>query len=184
MKSVCVVLALVISVGAALATDRAIANKTSGTLSSDNELLLPANYRNWVALSPGAPGMPQHRHEHTVGKVYVEPSAYEKFVKTSMWPNETVIVLELRDKTTPPKTMCDGMIGLEVAVKNESKAAEPWTFYGMIYDGHKHSGEQEQAKKICVDCSDEPMDVRLAMYFPALKAVIHAKPRNMPPAAF
>ena len=184
MKSVSVVLALVLSVGAALASDRSITNTPSGTLSGDNELLLPANYRNWVTLSPSAPGMPTHHHEHTVGKVYVEPSAYEKFVKTSMWPNQTVIVLELRAKTTPPKTICDGMVGLEVAVKNESKGPDPWTFYGIIYDEHKHSGEKEEAKKICADCNDEPMDVRLAMYFPALKAVIHAKPRNMPPSAF
>jgi len=184
MKSVSVVLALVFSVGVALATDRPMENKVTGTLGANNQLWLPANYRNWVALSPSAPGMPTHRHQHTVGKVFVEPSAYESFLKTAVWPNQSVIVLELRDTAAPPKTMCDGMIGLEVAVKNESKTPEPWTFYGIIYDEHKHHNEQEQAKKICVDCNDEPTDVRLAMYFPALKAVIYAKPRNMPPAAF
>jgi len=184
MKFASVVLALTFACGVALATERSSTIKASDVLSNDNEVLLPANYRSWVALSPNALGMPAHHHQHMVGKVYVEPNAYEAFVKSAAWPKQTVIVLELRDKATQPKTICDGMIGLEVAVKNEPSPADPWTYYGIIYDGHKHSGEAAQAKKICVDCADEPMDRRLAMYFPALKAVIHAKPWTMPPSAF
>src|SRR3954465_7170947 len=41
------------------------------------ELLLPANYRTWVKLSPSMPGLPSHRHKHVAGRVFVEPVAFE-----------------------------------------------------------------------------------------------------------
>jgi hypothetical protein len=62
---------------------------------------------------------------------------------------------------------------------------EPWSYYGIIYDHHKQEAH-DAAKRICSDCTDndQPMDMRLAMYFPALRAVIHATPRSMQPSAF
>jgi hypothetical protein len=115
-----------------------------------------------------------------VGKVYVEPTAYEGFLKSGAWPNHTMIVLELRDKATPPKTICDGMIGLEVAAKDDAHKPDPWSYYGIIYD---HDKPKAEAKPICADC-DMPTDMRLAIYFPALRAVIYGKRQAMQPAAF
>ncbi len=182
MKFTSVVLAMVFACGTALATDN-VNNKQSNVAPSDEkELLLPMNYRSWVALAPTTPGMPTHHHQHLVSKVYVEPSAYDGFLKTHAWPNHTVIVLELRDKATPPKTVCDGMIGLEVASKDEAHRPDPWSYYGIIYDREK--AHKTEARSVCADCANEPIDMRLAMYFPALKAVIHGQPDAMQPSAF
>ncbi|HVZ15796.1 MAG TPA: cytochrome P460 family protein [Terriglobales bacterium] len=161
-----VILALTLACGVALANDSLNIKKTAAL--NDSELLLPANYRNWVALAPNVPGMPPHHHNHLVSKVYVEPSSYEQFLQSKKWPDHTVIVLELRDKMTAPKTLCDGMIGLEVAAKDDSRLPDPWNYYGIIYD------HQTQARP----------DHRLAMYFPALRAVIDGDPQTMQPSAF
>lgn len=182
MRFTSVVLAITLASGFALANDKLNTPQPTATLGSDTELVLPTNYRNWVALAPSMPGIPAHRHQHVVSKVYVEPLAYEGFLKNGAWPNHTVIVLELRDKATRPKTICDGMIGLEVATKEDARLPDPWSYYGIIYDRDKENGAKE-AKEICADCGAQP-DMRLAMYFPALRAVIHAKPQTMQPSAF
>ena len=183
MKITSVVLALVVLCGVIAATEKTTRNPVS-TLSNDHELLLPANYQSWVALAPTAPGMPAYRHQHVVSKVYVEPTAYEKFVKHGAWPNHTLIVLELRDKESPAKTPCDGVIGLEVAAKDNARGMDPWSYYGIIYDHHKHAAKAEETKEVCADCKTPEVDMQLALFFPALRAVIHATPRTMQPSAF
>jgi hypothetical protein len=66
---------------------------------SDAQLKLPENYREWVYLSTGydmsyAPGM-QMGH-HMFDNVFVNPDAYKKFVETGTWPDKTMFVLEVR----------------------------------------------------------------------------------------
>jgi hypothetical protein len=184
INSMVVALIVVLMSGLLAASEKTTRNLPS-PFDSDKELVLPANYQSWVAISPSTPGVPTQHAQHLVSKVYVEPAAYEGFVKHGAWPNHTVIVLELRDKETPARTPCDGVIGLEVAAKNSARTPDPWSYYGIIYDHHRHDA-QEAAKRVCADCkdNDEPMDMRLAMYFPALRAVIHASPRTMQPSAF
>jgi hypothetical protein len=185
INSVTLALAVLLTVSGMLAATEKTTRTEASTLSRDKELVLPANYQSWVALSPATPGMPALLSSHLVSKVYVEPTAYDGFLKRGVWPNHTVIVLELRDKPTPARTPCDGVIGLEVAAKDNSRAPDPWSYYGIIYDQHKHDAS-DSAKRVCSDCdnSDRPTDMRLAMYFPALRAVIHASPRTMQPSAF
>lgn len=178
MKVTSVVLALMLACGAASATEKADLNKTSATLGNENEILLPANYRSWVALAPTTPGMPAHPHNHLVSRIYVEPAAYEGFVKNGAWPDQTVIVLELRDKAARASNRA--VIGLEVAAKNEANMSEPWTYYGIIFDEQKPA----ESRRACPDAASSQPDMRLAMFFPALRAVINAKPQAMQPSAF
>lgn len=184
-RNVVVGLIVLLTMSGFAATSEKATRNQSSSFGGDKELLLPANYQSWVAISPSTPGVPTQHAQHVVSKVYVEPAAFEGFVKHGAWPNHTVIVLELRDKATPAKTPCDGVIGLEVAAKDNARTPDPWSYYGIIYDHHEHDA-REAAKRICTDCDDgdQPMDMRLAMYFPALRAVIRATPRTMQPSAF
>ena len=180
MKITSVILAVILACGAAFANDNLRIGKLKTPLGNKSELLLPANYRNWVALDPSVPGMPAQQHKRVLSKVYVEPAAYEHFLKSGKWPNHTVIVLELRDKATAPKTICDGMVGLEVAAKDDARLPDPWNYYGIIYD---HDKQKAESRPACATCS-APADARLAMYFPALRAVIEGNPQTMQPSAF
>lgn len=184
MKFTSVVLALLIACGTAGATEKSSMNKAASPFDQSSELLLPANYRSWVAVAPTTPGMPAHTRQHLISKIYVEPASYESFVKHGVWPNRTMIVLELRDTAAFPRNRCDGVVGLEVAAKDDQRGLDPWSYYGIIYEQHKPAAKSAEAKRNCGDCSGSPTDMRLAMYFPTLRAVIDATPRTMQPSAF
>ena len=148
---------------------------------NNKELLLPANYHNWVTLSPAAAGIPSHRHKSVASKLFVEPTAFEHFTKTGEWPNNTVIVLELSQTKARTRTK-SGVMGLEAAVKNDSGFPDPWSYYGIVYDRSQQPSGTLKAEKPC-DC-DQPLDSMLAMAFPTLRAVINAKPSSVSPTLF
>src|SRR5260370_16203255 len=68
----------------------------------DGEMALPKNYREWVFLSSGI-GM---TYASTAGgnpnfeNVFVNPAAYQAFLKTGTWPDKTVLSLEVRRSET------------------------------------------------------------------------------------
>jgi hypothetical protein len=174
MKFACVVLSLLLLCGAGSASE-----VRSRPQVADQELLLPANYHEWVKLSPATAGLPQHKHKHVASQLFVEPKSFEHFRKTGQWPDHTVIVLEL--SSAKPSTAKEVM-GLEAAVKNDAQFPETWTYYGIVYDRPQQPARALKPEKPC-DC-DETLDSMLAMAFPTLRAVINAKPSTMSPTSF
>ena len=173
MKFASVVLSLLLLCSVSFASEVT----THAKVNSD-ELLLPANYRDWVKLSPTTAGLPKHKHKHVASQLFVEPKSFEHFTKTGEWPDHTVIVLELTSaKSSPSKEV----MGLEAAVKNEARFPDSWSYYGIIYDRPQFSGAL-RAEKQC-DC-EQPLDSMLAIAFPTLRAVINAKPAAMPQTLF
>lgn len=168
-------LALVLCTSA-LASERHMTR--SSVALSNKELLLPSNYRNWVVLAPTAAGLPTQTHKNVASKLYVEPASYEQFAKTGLWPNKTVIVMELLTGKAATKGEC-GVMGLEAAVKDETGFPDPWSYYGIVYSHEK--AEPKMAQVGCVDC-ENPMDAVLTMAFPTLRAVINAKPGHVTPS--
>ena len=147
----------------------------------NDELLLPANYRSWVVVAADSVGLPKHAHKHLVSKLYVEPSSYESFTKTGAWPNKTVIVMELLNSKPVQKGQCNVM-GLEAAVRDDTGFPETWSYYGIVYD--KDVAARPMLEPVsCVDC-DNGQDSVLTMAFPALRAVINAKPGHVTPTLF
>lgn len=184
MRVASVLLALVLACGLTFASEKSAGTSSTVRLSKSNELLLPVNYRNWISVSPDAAGMPAHRHKHVAGKLFVEPSAYEHFSQTGQWPNKTVIVLELRSKKPMPRTRggCD-LMGLEAAVKDDSRFPDTWSYYGIVYDEPRATSPAKLQASECIDC-EHPLDSMLAMAYPTLRAVINAKPSTMYPTLF
>ena len=69
---------------------------------TNGELLLPANYREWIFLSSGL-GMNYGPMAAMAGdenppfdNVFVAPAAYRSFLQTGHWPDKAILVLELR----------------------------------------------------------------------------------------
>ena len=70
-------------------------------LRDGSQLTLPADFREWVFLSAGlgmtygpsapAPGQPQ-----SFTNVYVNPASYRAFLRSGVWPDRTMFVLEIR----------------------------------------------------------------------------------------
>lgn len=140
---------------------------------------MPANYREWVKLSPTTAGVPKPQRKHVASQLFVEPKSFEHFTKTGQWPDHTVIVLEISSAKARAN---QEVMGLEAAVKNEARFPDSWSYYGIVYDRPQHPAAAQHAEKTC-DC-DQPLDAMLAMAFPTLRAVINAKPTAMPPTLF
>src|SRR5260370_19747765 len=66
----------------------------------DNQLVQPANYREWVFLSSGlgmtygAVADANRGAEPSFDNVFVNAAAYKAFLHTGKWPEHTVFVLE------------------------------------------------------------------------------------------
>src|SRR5262245_52750196 len=69
------------------------------TYTADGRLEFPKPYRTWVYLSSGLDmsylaNVP--RSTSTFGNVFVNPGAYDAFLRNGTWPDKTVLVLEVR----------------------------------------------------------------------------------------
>src|SRR5271165_3338257 len=116
------------------------APKTGPEYTSDGQLRLPANYREWVYLSSGfdmsyAPAM-QMDH-HMFDNVFVNPEAWRVFMASGTWPDKTVFVLEARGAESRGSINQNGnfqgaaVMGLEVHVKDQSRFKGKWAFFGF-----------------------------------------------------
>src|SRR5215470_17101765 len=94
---------------------------------SDNQLKMPENYREWVYLTSGfdmsySPNAMNMGH-HMFDNVFVNQEAYQAFLKTGTWPDKTVMVLEVRRAEGKGSINQSGnyqvveVMGLEVHVK-------------------------------------------------------------------
>ena len=114
-------------------------SKSNGPVfTADNQLVKPANYREWVWLSSGL-GMTynseaQANADPHFDNVFVTPEAYQAFLKTGKWPNKTMFVLEFRASRTSGSINKAGhfqgdLVGIEAEVKDESRFKERWGFF-------------------------------------------------------
>jgi hypothetical protein len=149
---------------------------------SDGQLKLPSDYREWVYLSTGfdmsysAAGM-QMDH-HMFDNVFVNPEAYKVFVKTGTWPDKTMFVLEARRAEGRGSINQRGnyegsdIHGLEVHVK-DARFAGNWAFFGF---------EGKTAKMIpttasCYSCHSEhgAVDTTFVQFYPTLLPIAKGK---------
>src|SRR5215467_5706017 len=68
----------------------------------EGEMLLPANYREWVFLSSGLgmtygpAGKTDAAGNPRFDNVFASPSAYRAFLRTGAWPDKTILIREVR----------------------------------------------------------------------------------------
>ena len=99
-KVLALALALLLIPAALLRSAPAPLPANSPEYTSDDQLKLPENYRQWVYLttgfdmsySAGAMAMDHHMFDN----VFVNPEAYKSFTETGTWPDKTMLVLEVR----------------------------------------------------------------------------------------
>jgi len=150
---------------------------------SDNRLMRPLNYRNWIYLSSslglqyGPDANPANPNFETV---YVNPSAYSEFMKSGKWPDKTIFVLEIR-RMMEKGTFAQGgryqgeLLTIEAAVKDESRFPEKWAYFGL-------GRNSESAKPIpktgsCFTChnTNAAVENSFAQFYPTVFAVAKEK---------
>jgi Cytochrome P460 len=147
------------------------------TYTADGRLMFPANYREWVYLtsgidmsySPNAMGMDHSMFDN----VFVNPDAYKSFLQTGTWPDKTMLVLEVRTAGTKASINKSGhyqtseLMGREVHVKDESRFAGKWAFFGFDEDG---PAKQVPKEASCYSCHEQhaAVDTTFVQFYPTL----------------
>jgi cytochrome P460 len=138
-------ISLVLMLGNALRTTSAqgptARSSESPQFTQDGKLEFPANYREWIYLTSGinmsyAPRMAGMADHDMFDNVFVNPSAYKAFLETGTWPDQTMLVLEVRgagSKASINKSghfQTDDVMGHEVHIKDK-RLPGGWAFYGF-----------------------------------------------------
>lgn len=158
------------------------------TYVNGNNLLRPANYREWVFIGSGL-GMTYDASVagQTFTNVFVNPAAYRGFMETGRWPDKSVFVLEFRASATeaPPNTagrFQTRLVGLEAEVK-DARFPDGWGFYNfrlkpdatVIADSAPPLAGKDVAS--CVECHTKSAAVErtFVQFYPTLLEVARAK---------
>lgn len=144
---------------------------------SDDQLKLPENYRQWVYLttgfdmsySAGAMAMDHHMFDN----VFVNPEAYKVFTETGTWPDKTMLVLEARKAEGRGSINQRGnfqggeVMGLEVHVKDEARFPGKWAFFG--FDEAK-TAKMTPKEAACYSCHQDhgAVDTTFVQFYPTL----------------
>jgi hypothetical protein len=143
---------------------------------SDGQMKLPENYREWVYLTTGFdmsynPAMSMGHH--MFDNVFVNPESYKKFKETGTWPDKTMLVLEVRGAESQASINRRGnfqsgeVMGIEVHVKDEGKFPGKWAFFGF---DNGNLGNLFPAGAACYSCHEGhgAVDTTFVQFYPTL----------------
>ena len=148
---------------------------------ASGELLLPANYREWVFLSSGlgmtyAPVTGSGPENPPFQNVFASKAAYAGFLKTGIWPDKTMFVLEIRASESKGSINQGGRYQSAIAaVEAEVKDRGQWTFYAFGKDGVQAKALPRTER--CYSCHAEngAVDNTFVQFYPTLMPIARAK---------
>jgi Cu/Ag efflux protein CusF len=141
----------------------------------DATMPLPKDYRKWVFLSSGL-GMTYDPNGVAAANplfdnVFVNPEAYEWYVKNGTWPDKTVMVLELRASTSELSINKNGRVqtdvtGVETHVKDVAHGG--WAFYS--FGRGAQQGTLLPKSATCYSCHEQnaAVDTTFVQFYPTL----------------
>jgi cytochrome P460 len=150
----------------------------------DGKLEFPANYREWIYLTSGlnmsyAPRVAGMAGHDMFDNVFVNPSAYKAFLETGTWPDQTMLVLEVRgagSKASINKSghfQNDDVMGREVHIKDK-RVPGGWAFYG--FDETKPTTPFPHEMD-CYSCHEQhgAVDTTFVQFYPTLLPIAEKK---------
>jgi Cytochrome P460 len=151
-------------------------NANAPSYTSDGDMRPPENYREWVYLSTGfdmSYNPTMSMDHHMFDNVFVNPEAYQSFLKTGRWPDKTMLVLEVRGAKNKGSINQAGhfqdtdVMGVEVHVKDESRSSSNWAFFA--FDGNKPAKMIPQSAA-CYSCHAQhgAVDTTFVQFYPTL----------------
>jgi len=151
------------------------------SFTTDNHLLRPANYREWVWLSSGL-GMSYSAPasgEPGFDNVFVAPAAYRAFVQTGKWPENTMFVLEERESRSKGSINQSGhfqgaLTGMVAEVKNSARFAGGWAFFDLSASA---SAKPLPKSSACYSCHAQhgAVDNTFVQFYPTLLEIAKQK---------
>lgn len=164
------------------AQEDAAAEAPAAAYSPQGGLILPANYREWIYLSSGIDMSyrdPSTAQRSTFGNVFVDRRAYQAFLKTGTWPDQTVLLLEGREAANKGSINVRGHYqsgearSLEAHVKDTKRFPGGWAFFSF---NSTAPAAQIPASADCYSCHAQhaAVDTTFVQFYPTLLPVAHA----------
>jgi len=138
-------------------------------------LLAPANYREWVSVGCCSGAAPAEGSGHgslskTQRNVYINPVAYREYRRSGKFPDGTVMVLE-----TLAASNEEGVIGLQVSVRDSNRFDGGWAFYDFTEARGKVKRQAEPLPQTagCIACHRQKggADHVFTQFYPVLNTV-------------
>jgi tetratricopeptide (TPR) repeat protein len=169
------------------AAPTATASEDSPRYNAAGELLPPTNYRHWRFLTSGygmsyGPSATSGPKPHD--NVYVNPAAYDQFLATGQWPEQTLFVLEIRSSESEGSIDHGGqfqteLLAIEAEVKDSKRFEGGWAFFNFATDG---MGPAKPARSLpreasCYSChaKNGAVENTFTQFYPTLFPVARAK---------
>jgi Cytochrome P460 len=159
-------------------------NTSGPKYTSDGQMLLPENYREWVYLTSGFdmsynPGLQMAGH-HMFDNVFVDQASYKSFLATGTWPDKTMLVLEARMAEGRGSINQKGdyqgteLMGLEIHVKDTARFPTGWAFFGF---DDKKLATMIPVRADCYKCHSEhgAVDTTFVQFYPTLLPIAKNK---------
>lgn len=141
-------------------------------------LLRPADYRDWEFLSAGY-GMnysPKPGSHEMFTNVFVPRWAYQEFLTSGKWPEQTIFVIDERDAQSKGSINKIGhfqtdLMGLAVEVKDSEHNPDHWSYYG--FGAKEQSAEAQPKGNDCYSChgTHAAVEHTFVQFYPTLKPV-------------
>jgi len=157
---------------------------SSPQYTSDGQMKLPEQYREWVYLTTGFdmsynPALQMSDH-HMFDNVFVNPEAYKAFVETGTWPDKTMLLLEARGAegkgSINQKGNYEGtdVMAIEVHVKDEARFPGKWAFFGF---GNGKTAKMVPLSADCYSCHAQhgAVDTTFVQFYPTILPIAKHK---------
>lgn len=157
---------------------------SSPQYTSDGQMKLPEQYREWVYLTTGFdmsynPALQMSDH-HMFDNVFVNPEAYKAFVETGTWPDKTMLLLEARGAEGKGSINQKGnyqgtdVMAIEVHVKDEARFPSKWAFFGF---GNGKTAKMVPLSADCYSCHAQhgAVDTTFVQFYPTILPIAKQK---------
>jgi hypothetical protein len=190
-------IALLVERGPASVAAAAITGPAPYTLAytTEGDLKPPLQYREWIYLTSGldmsyTPKLAATRSGSAMAgmdaemsmfdNVFVDPESYRGFVATGIWPDKTVMVLEVRRAATQGSINKSGhfqigeTMGLEVHVKDEKRFPGKWAFFDVASES---KATLIPSGAPCYSChtAHAAVDTTFVQFYPTLLPIAQKK---------
>jgi Cytochrome P460 len=146
---------------------------------ADGRLDAPGDYREWIYLSSGLDMSYRERMDmgHSMfDNVFASPEAYRSFLKTGVWPDKTVLVMEVRGASDKGSINVSGKfqtserMGFEAHVKDSARFAGGWGFFAFDDDAPAPLLPPSAA---CYACHQQhgAVDTTFVQFYPTLLGI-------------
>jgi hypothetical protein len=164
-------------------------------------LVRPADFRKWVFVGasmglnytknpPPGPGVFHH--------VYMQPEAYDHYVKTGTFPEKTMMVMENYSPGSKEDNSAKGVVegerefenlnghfedarvGFEVALKDSERFEERWGYFNFTTRGALLEAAPAFPKAACWNCHDQHAadDNVFVQFYPVLRESLEARVKS------